>query len=254
MPLITDKMELKDILKSTFEDIVKAQYKAYLYALELKGEQAEDELFPIPTVKVSDATFQLKYAFADQVENTTKIVFDKSGFLKDVKSATKKVIREGIALLIEYIEKNKPGKSEQWKEIRQGLKAQSLPGFILKSVMRELRNNYSLLIDAEDHFNADFYEAAVTDHFDQYILGHFDLASLELSPGDKQWLSYSIQPFLKQEADRLEKKAKKRLVNKWQNETPIIVDAEILKTLPQKSIQNLTLTVKLDDLEELKVN
>ncbi len=247
-------MILKNLLKSAFKDVVKAQYEAYLYSLELKREQDEDELFPIPTVKVSDLTFQLQYAYTDDLKESTIKTVDKKKFLMDVKRATLSIVKEGINQLISYVDTNKTDELEEWDKIKKGLTEKELPNYVTKTIFSALKENYSTLVNDENEFNEKYYQTTVTNNFDLYVIDHFDLAPLQLSPGDKQWLSYSIQPISIEKSKLLGKQIINRRIEKEVQDTTIIVDSKILKTLPRKAIQHMTLNVKLDDLEEIKID
>ncbi|MFT5821733.1 MAG: hypothetical protein ACI8ZM_002987 [Crocinitomix sp.] len=247
-------MVLKDVIKSAFEDVVKAQYEAYLYSLELRGRQDDDELFPIPTVKATDLTFELKYAYAGKLVEGVEIVLDKKKFLKDLKAATTVVVKQGIQALIEYINQNESKKNEAWSTVEAGLQKKELTNYVVSTIMKILKNNFALVLNDQNLFDKSYFEQTVTSNFDLYIIDHFDLTPLNLSPGDKQWLSYAVQPILKEKSKSLEDSVGNRISRRSNQSTSIIVDSEQLKTLPQKSIQHLTLHVKLDDLEEIKVN
>ncbi len=247
-------MALKNILKSAFIDVVKAQYEAYLYSLELREKQDADELFPIPTIKATDLTFELKYAYQGDEKEEREVVFDKKKFLKLVKRVTFDIVKEGILELVDYINKNGQDNLEEWGDIKKGLSQKELPNYVVKIILDAFKKDFTLLVNSRNEFDRKFYQRTITNYFDAYIIEHFDLAPLKLTPGDKQWLSYAIQPMLNEKSELLSNQVAEYVSEKVEKGINIIVDSEILKTLPQKTIQTLTLNVKLDDLEEIKVN
>lgn len=245
-------MILKNLIKSTFENIVTAQYEAYLYSMELKGKQAEDDLFPIPMAKASEITLQFQYAYIGEPIESMENVLDKKQFLNHVQKNTEQVVRQGINYLIDYTEDNNPHKPESWPEIKEGLKGKALENYTVKQIMEELNTNYGKLVNEQNVFDKDTYNSTVRKHFNKSVLNHPDLNDLNYTPGDKQLVRGNL-PSLEEKATELENNVSKKISQRIRKDTGIVVDAEVLKTLPKEAIQTMNMTINMHDLEEIKV-
>jgi len=243
-------MILKDLIQSIYKDLVKAQYDAYSYSLELR-EQAPDSLFPIPTAKADDVALTIHYAFGEELPQIPKQVLNKPLFFKKLSNTTHKIIQDGVSQLIMYITAHKEPDDPSWGIIKKELKKGVLIAYVTESIMVRLQKNHKKLIDAEHKFSTDYFSEVIISDFKDDILLHQDMKPL--TPGDRKWMQDKITSGLQVFLPDMQKLVQENVITEFTNDREIIVDAAQLKTFPQEAIQQLKINLKVEELPDVVI-
>lgn len=241
-------MTLHHVLASIYKEIVKAQHDAYDYAKGLQ-EQASDSLFPIPIAKATDVTLAIHYAHAEAIDKVAKDTLNTPLFKKALSRETHHIIQEGIQVFFQYIETNHKIKPEEIPLIKKTLASGKLTTYLVTQIIQRMDNEYQLLTEA-GLFNEEAYIAIVNSCFQNEVVRHRDIQTLTV--GDRELILRKLDVILQDTLPQIHTSFEASMCESEVTQH-IITDAQQLKGLPKEAIQQLTVTMKVDELLNIDV-
>lgn len=227
-------MKLKHLIQSIQTDVIDAQMKSYRYSEKLLEKQ-HDSTFPTPFAKGTEIELTLHFAFKSPDKLEQEYETNKQGLYSSLKPQIKEWMNEVLASF------EIPKKEKIQNHIEQSIK-QSINDFC-----ELLDAHWADVVSVDLDFNTSVFNELLGNSYAVFIENCF-YHQMILTRNQCNTLQEEFRNYVSDRTNQVGELIKANSSLKTNLKSDLILDAEKLKELPERSIHTAKLKIKTDDL------